>query len=174
MVKNRFFLVGAAVILAGATIAAVGHKAVLNDNFATMSGLNGVGIVIEKIDLKAAFDGLSEKKMQETVEKTLRTAGIPILSEKQVQNCLGSPYIFVTVNTFNSERALLYAFHVQVEFRQKIRLDRNGSGPFFATTWQSGDIVGLLGADEISTITNAIEKCTTEFTIAYLKGNQKN
>jgi hypothetical protein len=62
---------------------------------------------------------------------------------------------------------------VQIAFRQNVRLDRNGNGPFVATTWQSGNIVGLLEEDKISTAADAIAKCATEFTIAYLKDNEK-
>jgi hypothetical protein len=173
MATKKFFLICGMVLLVGVAIAATDYKT-LKNNFVTMTGLNGVGIVVEKIDFKATFDGLSEKKIRETVERTLRSAGIPILSESQSQKSPGSPYIFVTVNTYNDERALLYAFHVQVEFRQQIHLDRNSSGPFTATTWQSRDVVGLVGEDKISTIFDAIEKCATEFTIAYLKGNERN
>ena len=107
------------------------------------------------------------------MERALRTAGIPILSESQMKKNPDTPYIFVTVNTHNDERAVLYAFHVQVELRQSVRLDRNSGGPFVAATWQSGNIVGLLGEDKISTVTDSIAKCATEFTIAYLKGNER-
>jgi hypothetical protein len=172
MITKKFFLICGAAVLVGAAVTATGYQS-LKENSATMTGVNGVGISIEKIDLKAKLGGLTEKKIRETVEGVLRTAGVSILPESQMQKNPDSPYIFVTVNTYNDERAVLYAFHVQVEFRQKVRLDRNSSGPFVATTWQSGDIVGLVGEDKISTITDAIGKCTTEFTIAYLKGNEK-
>jgi hypothetical protein len=172
MITKKLFLICGVVVLVGAAFAASGYKT-LKGNFSTMTGLNGVAISIEKIDLKTAIDGLTEKKIRETVEGALRTAGIPILSESQMKKNPGSPYIFVTVNTYNDERAVLYAFHVQVEFRQNVRLDRNSGGPFMATTWESGDIVGLVGEDKISTVTDAIGKCATEFTIAYLKGNEK-
>jgi hypothetical protein len=172
MITKRFFLICGVVVLVGAAFAASGPKT-LKGNFSTMAGLKGVGISIEKIDLKAALSGLTEKKIRETVEGVLRTAGIPILSESHMQKNPDSPYIFVTVNTYNDSRAVLYAFHVQVEFRQNVRLERNSEGPFMATTWESGDIVGLLGEDQISTATDAIGKCATEFTIAYLKGNEK-
>jgi hypothetical protein len=173
MITKKFFLICGAVVLVGVAVAATGYQT-LKDNSATMTGLTGVGIVIEKIDFKAKLDGLSEKKIRETVEGVLRTAAIPILSENQMKKSLGSPYIFVTVNTYNDTRAILYAFHVQVEFRQNVRLDRNSSGPFAATTWQSGDVVGLIGEDQISTVTDSVAKCATEFTIAYLKGNEKH
>jgi hypothetical protein len=172
MITNKFFLACGAIVLVGAAVAATGYQT-LKENSATMTGLNGVGISIEKIDLKASLGGLTEKKVRKTVEEVLGTAGIPALSESQMQKSPGSPYIFVTVNTYNDERAVLYAFHVQIEFRQKVRLDRNSSGPFMATTWESGNIVGLVGEDKISTATDAIAKCATEFTIAYLRGNEK-
>jgi hypothetical protein len=172
MATKKFFLICGMALLIGAAVAATGYKT-LKDNSATMTGLDGVGLVVEKIDLKAKLGGLTEKKIREAVDGVLRTAGIPVLSENQMRKSPGSPYIFVTVNTYNDWRAVLYAFHVQVEFRQKVRLDRNSSGPFVATTWQSGDIVGLMEEDKISTITDEIGKCATEFTIAYLKGNEK-
>jgi hypothetical protein len=169
---NKLMVICGVIVLVGTAFAATERKTP-KANYSTMTGLKGVGISVEKIDLKAALGGLNEKKIRERVEGILKTAGIPVLSESHMQKNPDAPYIYVTVNTYYNDRAVLYAFHVQVSLRQNVHLDRNASGPFLATTWQSGNIVGLLGEDKISTAADAIAKCATEFTIAYLKGNEK-
>jgi hypothetical protein len=162
------------VLFAGAVILAItGDTSRNNHGGITLNGLKGVCIVIEKIDLQAALDGLEAGRVRRTVEKTLQKSGIPVLSESQMLEKPGAPYLYFVINTAKDERALLYAYHVRAELRQSVRMDRDQKIISTAATWQSSEPVGIIGIDKIDLLPAAVEKCATEFAIAYLKANKR-
>ena len=63
----------------------------------TLRGLTGVAVVVEPLNAEAEQDGLQQGRLQATVEKQLRAAGIPVLSKETWSLTPGGPYLYVNV-----------------------------------------------------------------------------
>jgi hypothetical protein len=144
-----------------------------NSGLPTLSGLNGVAVDIEKIEFDAALDGLNKKKILARIKKTLTQGGVPVVDDSQMLRNPGAPCFWLSINTRKNERALLYAFSIHAQLRQNVRLDRDPSVIAGAVTWQSSELTGLIETDKLDYLNAAVEKCATEFVVAYLKANQR-
>ena len=66
---------------------------------ASLEGLPGVEVVIEKINPDAQADGLSEEAIRTAVELILRSNGIRVLTQSEFMTTPSGPYLYVMVNS---------------------------------------------------------------------------
>ena len=136
----------------------------------SLSGLKGVGVVIEDIDPAIEREGFTALQIQKDVEEKLRKAGIKMLSEAELTKNPGMPYLYVNIFTFKDED--IYAYHITLELKQMVSLVRKPSVKQSVATWKiSGG--GTVGALKLSTIRTAVGEYINAFIKAYFAANPK-
>jgi len=136
----------------------------------SLSGLKGVGVVIEDIDPAIEREGFTAGQIHKDVEEKLRTAGIKILSETELTKSPGMPYLYVNIFTFKDED--IYAYHITLELKQMVSLVRKAAVKQSVATWKiSGG--GTVGAQKLPTIRTAVAEYINAFIKAYRAANPK-
>jgi hypothetical protein len=136
----------------------------------SLSGLKGVGLVIEDIDPAIEREGFTALQIQKDMEEKLRAAGIKILSEAELTKSPGMPYLYVNIFTFKDED--IYAYHITLELKQMVSLVRKPSVKQSVATWKiSGG--GTVGAQKLPTIRTTVGEYINAFIKAYFAANPK-
>jgi hypothetical protein len=167
LVSIFFILPGSAVLLAYSLHHESGRE------IQSLSGLDGVCIVVEKIKLDAAIHGLEKDAIHKRIESVLTDGGVPVISESRMLKSPGTPYLYAVIHTSWNQHALLYAYHVRLELRQGVKLERDPAQDCPAATWQSSEPTGIIPEDKLNLLSDAVEQCATEFVVAYLKANKR-
>src|SRR5713226_9100936 len=96
---------------------------------ATLKGLQGVRVVVEKMAPEEERAGLAQATLQTDVELKLRQAGIRVLSETEWDATPGRPWLYLQVGTHapRQERSELSAFSIRLELSQRVVLERNAA-----------------------------------------------
>lgn len=136
----------------------------------SLKGLRGLSVLVEALETEVERNGLNKASIQTDVELKLRQAGIAVLTEAGSHAAPGEPFLYVNVSTSGGP---LYAYSIEVEFRQTVRLDRDPSIKIFgATTWSVGG-GGAVGQHSLRDIRDGIEDYVDGFINAYLSVNPK-
>jgi hypothetical protein len=108
------------------------------DDEASFKDLHGVGIVLEPLSPEVETAGLRQTDIQTDVELKLRLAGIPVLSRDEWTRTSGAPILYVNVSVFLSTTPDTWAFNVEADLSQDVKLVRS---PAIivpnATTWRT-------------------------------------
>ncbi len=140
---------------------------------ATLAGLTGVEVVVEELNAGVEQDGLTRSSLRSDVELKLRQAGIRVLTPIERSAMPGSPYLYLRIGTVRN-RVSIYGYHIVIELRQLVRLTRDSGVTTWAATWQSGGIVGTIGADKLSaTVRENVQEEVDTFLGAYVAANPK-
>lgn len=137
----------------------------------TLCGLKGVMVFIEDIDSDVEKHGLTRALIQKEVESRLRHADIPVLTREEAYDTPGKPYLYLSLTTHNTGIDL-YSYSVRIEFNQDVSLIREPSIRTSATTWIA-NVVGIVGAQNLSAVTEDVIELTDKFIHDYLAVNQK-
>lgn len=137
----------------------------------TLRGLPGVSVLVERMDPDAERDGVTQSHLQANVERRLRKAGIPVLTNQEQYATPGAPYLYVNVSTLKStELAGLYAYAIQVSLAQTVILERDPSTITTATTWNVGS-VGMVGGARLRGIRDSLGDHVDHFINDFLAVN---
>lgn len=138
----------------------------------TLRGLSGVGVLVEDIKKKAEEKGLTEERVQTTVELELRKVGIKVLSEEQLSNTPGAPYLYINIHAVVRDDGFVL-HNISLELKQTVALARDDSTTCIATTWSKGSL-GTAGAEKIDQIRSvALVSLLEEFLNDWLAVNPK-
>ena len=122
----------------------------------TLEGVESFFIGVEYLSEDAKNLGLSRELIQSKVEVQLRKDGLPVVDEATKDESLKKPgyggeYLYVQITAAKLDSGY-FAFYIDLEFCQIVKLYRNGAWGPEATTWDTGRI-GLMtsapGKDEI-------------------------
>ncbi|MCX5895699.1 MAG: hypothetical protein NTZ51_07715 [Proteobacteria bacterium] len=138
---------------------------------ALLTGLKGVGVVVEDIAPEVERDGLSARQIQADVEQQLRTSGIKVLTEKEFEKSPGMPYLYVNIFTFKDDTGM-YAYHITVALKQMVSLVRKPSATLSATTWKAS-VGGTVGENKLADIRSFVKESVDRFIKDYSAANQK-
>ena len=107
-------------------------------------------MVVEDISPDATADGLSQDAIRTTVEQSLRAKGIRILTNIERTRSGSAPYLYLNINTLKEELGL-YAYAVNVEFKQIVGLLSNKGKQAWGATW-SASVVGTAREENLSQV----------------------
>lgn len=158
-------LIPQCVIMLIVLLASEGRTQTLEQQRETLRGLAGVAVVVEPLNAEAEQDGLQQGRLQATVEKQLRAAGIPVLSTETWSVTPGGPYLYVNVAALKKQYEL-YAYSIEVCLNQLVTLARDQNIRQFAETWETRE-VGTVGSDKLPTVQDSIARHVETFIAAY-------
>ncbi len=105
---------------------------------ATLKGLPGVAVFIEELQTNVQKygkkAGLERALIQKEVEQILKNQGINILSYNDWLKTKGRPFLYVNINTHETER-YWYAYDIKVEVKQGATLEANPQVKTMVATW---------------------------------------
>jgi hypothetical protein len=141
----------------------------------TLAGLTGVWVSVELKTDEAQRNGLTEAQLRTDVELKLREAGIKVVAFEEIGRIPGLPYVYVGVGALPLTSTLgLYAFSVNMDLIQAIRLARNPSTLALGRTWNGRGVFRTVGASNLEEeVRKAVRDLTDQFINAYLAANPK-
>jgi hypothetical protein len=132
---------------------------------ATLKGIKAVAVAVEDTNADAERDGLTRNQLQTDVEQRLRRAGITLDND--------APGILaVFVNTLKIESGF-YVYAIRVQFRQRVRMERNLKIAALASTWEAPSVVGTVGTRALRDVRGSVRDRVDQFINAYLEQNPK-
>jgi len=137
----------------------------------SLAGLSGVYVLVEHIEDQAQRDGLLQDQIQTDVELKLRQAGITVLTQVQSFSRTGA-LLYVSVSALKNSSGF-YAYNLDLELRQQVRLIRNPGVTVLATTWSATGRIGTVGSTRLSSLRDTVRDLTDQFINAYLAANPK-
>jgi hypothetical protein len=143
----------------------------------TLSGLQGVYVAVEELQgnlvnySAAQKAGISQAALQREVEATLRKAGIRLLTWDQMLKTPGSPFLYIVVNTHESEK-YWYAYDIRIELQQKVSMEANPKVRAMAGTW-STNMTGIVNIGKLHVIRDDVNALVGKFVAAFKTANKK-
>lgn len=136
----------------------------------SLRGIFGLGVAIEEVSPDASADGLSQEAIRSTVEQTLRSKGIRLLTERTRSG--SAPYLYVNVNTLKEELGL-YAYTVTVDLKQLVGLLSMKNKKTWGATW-SASVIGMVRQENLNQIiSDAVEPLIKDFADDFLAANPR-
>jgi hypothetical protein len=154
-------------------IAYSGFAIVARSNRATLRGLSGIGVLMERLPPEVEKGGLKTNQLQTDVESKLRKAGIKILSREECAKTPGEPYLYVNLNVnIAKTESDVYPYTIDVMLIQRVSLQRNPGLVTHAVTWSIGG-VGSISKPILSQLREVVEETLDIFIQAYQAENPK-
>lgn len=142
-------------------------------NRATLRGLKGIGVLVEKLPLEVEQEGLKRDQLQMEVESKLRTAGIKVLTKEEASGASGEPYLYININVnIAKTESDTYPYSIDLLFIQKVSLLRDPKLTSYAVTWSTGG-VGSIGKPILSQLRESVNDMVDVFIKAYLSENPR-
>ncbi len=138
---------------------------------ATLRGLRGVYVKVERLGAEIVKEGLTRQLIEEDVKQKLDSAGIRILSDTEGLRQFANPYLHVRPNIRKTKTGLYLCF-ITIEFVQDARLVRNKSLLRPVPTWSVG-VQGAVYKDFSEKVRNHIKNLMDRFIDAYLSVNRR-
>ena len=142
-------------------------------NRATLKGLPGVGVLVEKLPPEIEREGLRRDQLQMDVESQLKKAGVKVFSKEQCTRVPGEPYLYINlnVNVAKTESGI-YPYTVDIMLIQKVSLMRDPKRVTYAVTWSTGG-VGSITKSIVSQLRENVAEVVHVFIRAFLDENPK-
>ena len=142
-------------------------------NRATLRGLKGIGVLVEKLPAEVEKEGLDKNELQRAVESKLQSAGIGLLTKEESLRAPGEPYLYININVNVAKtESDIYPYSIDMLFIQKVSLLRDPKLTSYAVTWSTGG-VGSIGKPILSQLRESVEAMVDVFVNAYLMENPK-
>jgi len=142
-------------------------------NRATLRGLKGVGVLVEKLPAEVEKEGLDRNELQRAVESKLQSAGIRLLTKEESLRAPGEPYLYININVnIAKTESDIYPYSIDLLLIQKVSLVRDPKLTSYAITWSTGG-VGSIGKQILSQLRESVEAMVDVFIKAYLAENPK-
>jgi hypothetical protein len=142
-------------------------------NRATLRGLKGVGVLVEKLPAEVEKEGLDKNELQRAVESKLQSAGIRLLTKEESLRAPGEPYLYININVnIAKTESDIYPYSIDLLFIQKVSLLRDPKLTSYAITWSTGG-VGSIGKPILSQLRESVNDMVDVFIKAYLSENPR-
>jgi hypothetical protein len=142
-------------------------------NRATLRGLRGVGVLVEKLSPEVEKEGLNRDQLQVAVESRLHKAGIKVLTREESVKTPGEPYLYININlNVAKTESPIYPYSIDLLFIQKVSLQRDPKLMTYAVTWSTGG-VGSIGKTIVRELGENVEEMVDLFIKAYREENPR-
>jgi len=142
-------------------------------NQATLRGLSGIGVLVEKLAPEVERQGLIGDRLQIEVELKLRMAGIKVLTREESLKTPGAPYLYININVNTAKtESDVYPYSIDVLLIQNVSLLRDPKQTTFAVTWSTGG-VGSIEKSMVVQLRDSVEEMVDLFVKAYFSENPK-
>jgi len=142
-------------------------------NRATLRGLKGFGVLVEKLPPEVEKEGLKSDQLQREVEIKLRTAGIKVMTKEESFKTPGEPYLYININVnIAKTESDIYPYSIDLLLIQKVSLLRDPKLTSYAVTWSTGG-VGSIGKPIVGQLGESAEAMVDVFIKVYLVENPK-
>jgi hypothetical protein len=165
MKRKLIVLLGVCMSLATSTLA---YAYITHGEEDVLSGLEAVGIKVERLKAEMEQDGLFTGTLLSDIELKLRLAGIKVLSEEQWRENPNTPFLYLFVDAFKHSEG--YIYRVQLSLREPVTVLRKGTKTT-ATTLRIRDELGI--AAHLSEIRDEAQDLVDEFIKAWQNVNRK-
>jgi len=160
-------------ILLGITLGLPSFAINGKSNLATLRGLTGVGVLVEKLPPEVEGEGLLRNHLQIEVEFKLRNAGIRIFTQEECRETPRKPYLYVNINVNTAKtESDIYPYSIDIVLMQEVSLLRDPKQITYAVTWSVGG-VGSIGKGFLSHLRDSVADALDIFIKAYLSENIK-
>jgi len=140
-------------------------------NRATLRGIRGVGVLVEKLPPEVEQQGLKRNELQRAVESKLQKAGIKVLTRAGALAAPGEPYLYINVNVnIAKTESDVYPYSIDLLFTQKVSLMRDPKLTTYAVTWSTSG-VGSITKRFVDQLQESVENMVDIFIRAYLAEN---
>jgi len=137
----------------------------------TLSGLQGVAVLVDRLQSEVELAGLTRASILTDVELKLRLAGIPVLEGVDVANMDSPYYLYVRVGIQPISDGF-WPYFIDVAFDQEVLLGRDRSIVSIASTW-SVEYIGRVLKPNVQKVREDLENAVDKFINAYLSVNPK-
>lgn len=160
--------VAAISLLAAFTLGAASRSipAISNRQQASLTGINSIFVLVERLPNGAKKLALSEEIIQTDVELKLRLAGLRVVTMAESVNLPGSPYLYVNLNVTSGAEAA----SIDISLHQDATLQRNGQRAGGVGTWTNEM---LIANPSVQGIRNSVKDVTDKFLNDWLAANPK-
>ena len=136
----------------------------------TLRGINALHVIVHDLDPEIEQYGLTREKIQQDFETRIEMAGIKVLSEKESQKMLGTPFITLTVGTmraFTTKGSEFYFISILIKLRQNVYLERKPKNKIHGiATWSNTRFGVNFGQNIRSEVNKAIDQFINAHTAA--------
>ena len=144
----------------------------------SLRGLTSLYVSIEGITPAVQASGLSQERVRTDAEKSLREAGIQVLSEQEWQKTPDRPILSIQLRTYRypgikEEDGALCAYSVDVRFFQGVSLLRQPAVKVGSPTWSSESTLGITPEKNLGLIRDYISQFVGQFINDYTSVNPK-
>jgi hypothetical protein len=142
-------------------------------NRATLKGLTGVGVLVEKLPAELEKEGLHRDQIQKDVEAMLKKAGIKVYSREECSKIPGEPYLYINLNVNVAKtESDIYPYTIDIMLIQKVSLIRDPHRVAYAVTWSTGG-VGSVTKSIVSQLRENVAEVVEIFIQRFLAENPK-
>jgi hypothetical protein len=142
----------------------------ISEKLDTLVNLPGVYFSLEKLKAPAGYEGPFGEQIHAEVTKKFQNAGIPVLTEKELETTPGQPHLNIYFSNTNPDTGCW--FSVFASLSQTALLTRNHTVKFKAGTW--GSSAGYSADDpnrgEYASIMMVVDKFIQDFKAANPNG----
>ena len=133
---------------------------------AALRGVSSLSVVVDSRDRDLRSAGVTAQNLKSNAEVTLRSAGIKVVSPEP-----HSPYLHIIVTLRRAPDTSLYAFWIEVSFKQAATLRRDPSVWVTATTWSTG-VVGAVSDGRLQDVRAVVLDYVSAFANDLLVANR--
>ena len=121
----------------------------------SLRGINEVGFTVN-LETNITLNEKGEievTSIKDAAEQRLNEAGIPLISDAEVESSADIPFLYMHINTMDAGQGLV-PFSVSIRFYQPVKLQLNRDQQTSASTWETG-MVGIVSYDRMNVIQEA-------------------
>lgn len=121
----------------------------------SLRGINEVGFTVN-LETNITLNEKGEievTSIKDAAEQRLSEAGIPLISDAEVESSADIPFLYMHINTMDAGQGLV-PFSVSIRFYQPVKLQLNRDQQTSASTWETG-MVGIVSYDRMNVIQEA-------------------
>jgi hypothetical protein len=135
----------------------------------TLVGVRAVAVLVIGVDSDIQRAGLSKSTLKSDVEVKLRQAGLLVVEPSSSDGIVWVELVALD----RDEEEPRYAYAMNLQFWQRVSLERNGSRSG-AITWQTSLMVGIAGSGRFTDLARqTIRDNVDTFLTAYLAANKR-